>query len=168
MVAKKKSYDPGTNNYYTLNYIYKDDPVRMGMFQNPEYFKMVTRPIDKRDNYIKRCIGLPGEKLQVKNQKVLINDAEIKDPPQVQYSYMIRTKGVVNKKRLVEWGILNTKEQMFSDGIFHLNNEQAEKLKKVDFIASIEKQMLTSSGNRSYPNNTYNWSVDNFGPVNIS
>lgn len=52
--------------------------------------RILVRPIDKRENFIKRCIGLPGEKLEIRNQQVYINDSPIDNPTELQYLYAVR------------------------------------------------------------------------------
>ncbi|MBQ7062531.1 MAG: signal peptidase I [Bacteroidales bacterium] len=54
--------------------------------------KIVSRPADKRENFIKRCIGLPGEQLQICNQQVLINGQPIENPKDLQFTYAVRMK----------------------------------------------------------------------------
>ena len=39
-----------------------------------QQYKIITRPVDKRENYIKRCVGLPGDKLEVREGVLYIND----------------------------------------------------------------------------------------------
>ena len=54
--------------------------------------KVVVRPLDKRENFIKRCIGLPGETLEIKHQQVFINGNAIENPADLEFTYAIRMK----------------------------------------------------------------------------
>jgi len=74
---------------------------------NPETFgKMIFRPVDRRENYVKRCIGLPGETIQVKDNVVLIDGNPIEDQPGVQLNYYVQTKGsYVSEEQFRKWGI---------------------------------------------------------------
>jgi signal peptidase I len=74
---------------------------------HPETFgKMVFRPVDRRENYVKRCIGLPGETIQIKDNVVMIDGKPIEDQPGVQYNYYVQTKGsYISEKQFREWGI---------------------------------------------------------------
>jgi len=68
--------------------------------------KMDTRPVDKRDHYIKRCIAMPGDSMQIKDTQVYINGVAAENPSQLQYNYILKPNGVkVNMNKLVEWGI---------------------------------------------------------------
>ncbi len=52
--------------------------------------KIIVRPVDKRENYIKRCIGLPGETLEIRSQQVFINNEPIENPSDLQFTYALR------------------------------------------------------------------------------
>lgn len=54
--------------------------------------KIVVRPIDKRENFIKRCIGLPGETLEIRSQQVFINGKPIENPNEIQYTYAVKMR----------------------------------------------------------------------------
>ncbi len=55
-------------------------------------FDIVTRPVDKRDNYVKRCVAIPGDTLQIINGRVYINGQPQKEYPGIQYNYLILLK----------------------------------------------------------------------------
>ncbi len=57
---------------------------------NPQRFgDVVVRPVDRRENYVKRTIGLPGERLKIINDRIYINGRAIPDPKNVQFNYLI-------------------------------------------------------------------------------
>lgn len=57
------------------------------------YGKIVYRPVDRRENYVKRCIGLPGETLELRNDSVYIDGNYLPNPRLSQHNYMIHTDG---------------------------------------------------------------------------
>ncbi len=59
------------------------------------YGDIVYRPVDRRENYVKRCIGLPGETIQMKNDSVFIDGTFIPNPRLSQHNYMIQTDGTL-------------------------------------------------------------------------
>ncbi|MDR2815480.1 MAG: signal peptidase I, partial [Proteiniphilum sp.] len=59
------------------------------------YGEIVYRPVDRRENYVKRCIGLPGETIEVKNDSVFIDGNLLPNPRLSQHNYMIHTDGAV-------------------------------------------------------------------------
>ncbi|MBO7490542.1 MAG: signal peptidase I [Bacteroidales bacterium] len=64
---------------------------REAIANNPGVFgRIVVRPVDKRENFIKRCIGLPGETLQIKSQKVFINGKAVENPKDLEFTYAVR------------------------------------------------------------------------------
>jgi len=58
-----------------------------------KYGDIVYRPVDRRENYVKRCIGLPGESLEMKNDTVFIDDKPISSPENMQLMYFVQTDG---------------------------------------------------------------------------
>lgn len=57
------------------------------------YGEVMYRPVDRRENYVKRCIGLPGERLKIVNQTIYINGKPLEEPKNVQFDYDIYTDG---------------------------------------------------------------------------
>ncbi len=53
-----------------------------------------TRPADRRENYVKRCVGLPGDTLQIIDRVVYINGVANKEPDKVQYTYFVKLNGL--------------------------------------------------------------------------
>ncbi|GAB6010581.1 signal peptidase I [Viscerimonas tarda] len=81
-------------DYYSLCV---ENPLgRAGVWGNKErYGDIVYRPVDRRENYVKRCIGLPGEIISMRNDSVFINGKLIAEPENVQRSYTVQTDGTV-------------------------------------------------------------------------
>ena len=65
----------------------------MGWQYVQDNFTVVSRPIDKRENYIKRCVALPGDKLEVRKGELFINDQAAMVPKNIQYQYIVYTNG---------------------------------------------------------------------------
>lgn len=77
-------------DYYTLCEFYGRDNVR----NNPQQFgEIVVRPVDRRENYVKRCVGLPGDSLQIKNGQIFINGLPQHNPENMQQNYLVMTDG---------------------------------------------------------------------------
>lgn len=56
---------------------------------NPQSFgEIVVRPVDRRENYVKRCVGLPGQILQIENRVIYLDGKANKEPDNVQYRYL--------------------------------------------------------------------------------
>ncbi|MDD4575096.1 MAG: signal peptidase I, partial [Bacteroidales bacterium] len=89
-------------SYYQLVREYENAQVqRMGPAYRPgsgwqyvqDNFTVVSRPVDKRENYIKRCVALPGDKLEVRNRELYINDQAAYVPKNIQFQYIVYTNG---------------------------------------------------------------------------
>ena len=58
-----------------------------------QFGEIVYRPVDRRDHYVKRCIGLPGERFEIRNKQVYIDGKAIANPEKMQYNYFLQTDG---------------------------------------------------------------------------
>ncbi len=64
---------------------------------------LTTRPRDKRDHYVKRAVGLPGERLEIKNREVFIDGSAVKDPENIQFSYVLDPAPTQIKPEWSDW-----------------------------------------------------------------
>ena len=70
---------------------------------------IVVRPVDKRENYVKRCIGLPGDTLSIVSRQVYLNGEKAINPENLQYQYHVTTNGSsLNPKILDKYDITET------------------------------------------------------------
>ena len=137
----------------------KDNPV--------EYGEIITRPTDRRENYGKRCVGLPGQTLQIKNRIVYLNGKANKEPDNVQYSYYVKLKGQMPTELMDELGISNEDMASLNQyGYLPLTQKAAKKLAaRKDIVADIRLNTDAQTGDL-YPLNAYTgWTRDNYGPV---
>ena len=77
-------------DYYTLINLYGREEVHRNKAQ---YGDIIYRPVDRRENYVKRCIGLPGDRLKIVDNVVYINGKPIENPHDVQFNYFLQTDG---------------------------------------------------------------------------
>jgi signal peptidase I len=132
------------------------------------------RPVDKQENYIKRCIAIPGDSLKVVNGRVFINGKENPYPDQSQMSYHVKTDGTgFNPKKLNEMGIKNEDVHLLSNvGDFEIimTAENAAKVRKFSNVRDVV-MVLEERGKSTYsyfPNDqSYDWSLDNYGAIYI-
>lgn len=81
--------------------------------QNPDVFgEVVWRPVDRRENYVKRAIGLPGERLKITNDTIFINGQPIAEPDNVQYNYLIPVSSPISNEKWMDLGV-RLKEMTF-------------------------------------------------------
>ncbi|MEZ4991520.1 MAG: signal peptidase I [Saprospiraceae bacterium] len=106
--------------------------------------KLVTRPMDKMDHYIKRGVGGPGDTIEVRNRQLYINGEPAKNPEYMQFIYSVQSKnGPINTRDFSDWGISyedlrphggeNPKvDPQTGSMLVILNEEQADKLRALD------------------------------------
>lgn len=71
-----------------------------------QYGEIVYRPVDRRENYVKRCMGLPGETIELKDDHVYINGEQVADPENMQLRYYVQTDGTpISEKVFNDLGI---------------------------------------------------------------
>jgi len=128
--------------------------------------EMVVRPVDKRENYIKRAVGLPGDVLEMKDSQLYVNGEKAEEIENVQYNYRVVMNGNVDIRKLQDMGISNDDISSFlaGNGLF-MTNEMVEKMKKMPGVVSIERNLLDEPI-FPYASN-YPWTRDNFGPLTI-
>ena len=137
-----------------------------------EYGDIIARPVDKRENFIKRCIGIPGDVIQIVNRKVYINAKEEKNPGKRQFKYLVHTDGTSINERNFEKLNITESYQTDNNGNYELtlSDEALEGLRQFSNVKMIEPE-VHAAGIRDpdiFPFDTnYKWNVDNFGPLTI-
>ncbi len=144
------------------------------------YGDVIWRPVDKRDNYVKRCIALPGDTLEIRHNQVYINGQPGIDAPDIQHNYRIQTDGTLlydkfyerleisNEDRGISSSNPQNRPQPTTMDNLPLTRAKAQMVKEMSFIKSIviEEQQPDSSGFQVYPySSDYPWSRDNYGPI---
>ncbi|MDD3859007.1 MAG: S26 family signal peptidase [Bacteroidales bacterium] len=142
-----------------------------------DVYDIIIRPVDKRENYIKRCVAVGGDTIQVKNGEVFINGKAQKDIPTKQFNYVVQTDGSDIPEKVLKEYEINKSDVRYSvqDNAFiiPLTKENFDSLSKMMFIKSIKKNVLDSVADyserfRIFPHNdNYNWNVDWFGPMYV-
>jgi len=146
--------------------------------------KRYDKPIDKKTNYVKRCVGIPGDSLQIKDGIVFINGKELILPERAkpQYSY----KAVYDGKTPIDFDYL-LRDMNITDGVGFIDNEKrdtlifraltfdgAERLRNVPGITAVNRIINKGAEDGIFPDFqdgkpsvTNNWNCDNFGPIYI-
>ena len=145
--------------------------------------KRYDKPIDKKTNYVKRCVGIAGDSLQIKDGVVFINGKELILPERAkpQYSY----KASYDRKTPIDFEFL-LKELDITDGAGFISETQdtlliramtfdgAERLKNVPGITSVTRIIHKGTEDGIFPDfqdgkpeTVRNWNNDNFGPIYI-
>lgn len=136
----------------------------------------VDKPIDKKSNYVKRCVGVPGDSLSIKDGLVYINGKELILPerakPQFSYNVVLDGKTPIDFEYLFKdmditdgAGFLNqqTRDTLF---ISALTAAGAERLKQVPGITAVNRIISKNVEDGIFPH-INKWNRDNFGPIYI-
>ena len=175
-VIHKEGFESGKPYYQIKRYADAGDPQSADILRNPGIYPVVVHPVDKTDNYIKRCIGVAGDTLQVIRGDVYINGLKQESPPNSARKYGVETQNNVSldESSLEELGIMMNDGDLTSDMelrkyTYLVNMTQAEKaiLEKSPGIRLIEP--VNDSLVRPldlFPYDTlHRWSVDNYGKI---
>lgn len=166
---------------------------REAIYLNKAYFgDVVYRPVDKRENYVKRCIGMPGDSLAIRDNQVYINGVAAENPKEMQLNYFIETDGsMLNEQQFRLLNVSKEDRVLFSnggtEGGFHaflgipknangqynplylipLTQEALEKAKKLSIVKNIVIEPATIYSSSLYYPVDYKtgWGRDNYGPI---
>ena len=174
-------------DYYSLVKLYGRDEIHR---DKRNFGDVVYRPVDKRENYVKRCIGMPGDSLEVRDNQVYIDGKALENPEKMQFNYFLETKGaLLNEEQLRMLGISNDDRTMISDGrqntgmldfmgmkkkedgtynpVYHfpLTKEKLELAKKMNLFLDIVIEKDKWAGTTYPVDYETGWSRDNYGPI---
>ena len=132
-----------------------------------EYGEIATRPVDRRENYVKRCVGLPGQTLQIRNHIIYLDGKANKEPDNVQYNYYVKLRQHLPDDLMEDLGIssedlmsLNTRGYMpltkRALNIFLQRKDLVESVKPVTDAEEVDVYPL---------NGNMHWTRDNYGPI---
>ena len=136
----------------------------------------VDKPIDKKSNYVKRCVGVPGDQLEIKDGIVFVNGKELILPERAkpQFSYKVALDG----KTPIDFEYL-LKDMDITDGAGFMDAEKrdtlfiaaltaanAERLQHIPGITGVQKIISKEVEPGIFPH-LNKWNRDNFGPIYI-
>ena len=127
-------------------------------------YTIISRPVDKRENYIKRCVALPGDEIRIVDGELMVNGQPEESIAQKQYCYSIRTSSPLSAYAIEKMGITEmsgSATHYFSP----LTDDMVEQLLKMDNVISVERYTVQE---QCFPHAAaYPWTADNFGPLTI-
>ena len=138
-------------------------------------YTVMTRPVDKRENYIKRCVAIAGDTIEIKDGLLYVNNEKAFISPTSATIYNVRMNSPLDADILREAGVYITSEEGNPDiypepsvpGLYKVNltESELEIVKKMPGFVSAQREILDVSS-AIYPNNTaFPWSPDNFGKL---
>ncbi|MEH6538061.1 MAG: signal peptidase I [Psychroserpens sp.] len=134
------------------------------------------KPIDKKTNLVKRCVGIPGDSLEVRDGYVYINGKknELPDRAKLQFVYAVTLKGSYTGNQLINalktrYDITDVYPSSNNTIAFHATVDAAQKARSHPNIASVERIITPKDTDRNlFPRAPqFPWNYDNFGPIYI-
>ena len=138
--------------------------------------KLVTRPMDKMDHYIKRAVAIPGDTLEIRNMDLYINGERAEDPENIQFIHLINfPEGTtINTRNFSEWGITrdDIMEQNEQYIVAVLNPAQRSQIEMMDpniKVTRMDYGKLNPNPGKIFPHDPvrYPYTTDNFGPLYV-
>ncbi|PWT95260.1 MAG: signal peptidase I [Bacteroidetes bacterium] len=164
-------YQSNINYYDLLRDSYKGN--REEILDRPD---ILVRPVDKRENFIKRCVGISGDTIQVKQGLLYVNGAPAYVSPSSATFYTVQTQNnqAIDEDMLHQnYHVETDRErgqlvQLNSQGTYlvDLTEEEAARLSKQQGIKSVVREIKDFNPS-VFPVDTahYKWSEDNYGPL---
>jgi len=136
-----------------------------------QFGPVIVRPADKKDHYVKRCVAVAGDTLEVKDGLVWVNGEKEPDYPGRQLTYQVITTGNrINPLKLEELG-LNLNELYFDSRLpgypmMPLTEEMLDKIEDIKTVVEVtpNRERYASAGQDIFPFDGQ-WTCDYFGPL---
>ncbi|MBK8554943.1 MAG: signal peptidase I [Lewinellaceae bacterium] len=149
---------------------------RYGMDKMYPTLPIITRPVDKKDHYVKRCVGLPGDSLMVRNAQLYINRKPAQNPTHLQQCYRVSSSGAnpnIHKIEALGVNIYDLDQPgqhgvAAQNGLYNLDQQQVDAIRAFGHEISVERIPATYRPGNVFPNDstlTRSWTVDNYGPI---
>lgn len=125
-------------------------------------YTIITRPVDKRENYIKRCVGLPGDTLQIVDTELFVNGEPQIVIPEKQYTYIVETSSPITHYAMERLGVT---EYGANNSFYYMTmpDDTAARVAEMDNVLSMHRYIGSDD---VFPHSdTYRWTQDNFGPL---
>jgi signal peptidase I len=140
-----------------------------------EQYDVSTHPVDKRTNYIKRCVALSGDTIKIEGGQVYINGEEQEHFEHMQYNYYVKTNGTkINPILLQRMGINRTDVSYTSTNALYqmpFTRKNLKKVKGFSNVVNVSKVVNNSpeaANNKIFPfDSNFEWTEDNFGPLYV-
>lgn len=136
---------------------------------------IITRPVDKKENYIKRCVGIPGDKIEIIDGTVFVNGKKGEIFPHQRMDYLVQAQPgfFIAEDFAAEHHIL-VKRSNQTGFVYEMEYETIAQVSKLPGVVSVspaveQKGDVNGSGSAVYPQdiNLFKWNQDNYGPILI-
>jgi signal peptidase I len=132
-------------------------------------------PVDLKANYIKRCIGIPGDQIEIRNTQVIVNGKPLENPELMQFSYEVVSNNEISERNFEKLGLdpedTGTGYRAGENQVVYniqMTQAKADELKALPFVLSVKKNSRAEAESNIFP--TYKgarWGADEYGPLTI-
>ena len=153
--------DPTNGNYATYKYV----------LEHPDEYPLAIHPADKSDNYIKRCVGVAGDTIQIINNQVKVNGQMEPFPPYSLLNYKVVTNvASLDADALKEEYDVNFDKDVYPTGqqgiyFMWLTASAKEKMLKNNFAKIISPNSDLDDKSVFPYDSLHKWSRNNYGPI---
>jgi signal peptidase I len=136
-----------------------------------EKYTVIYRPVDRRDNYVKRCIGIPGDTITIRSGVLYVNGKIVPDNSTQQTTYVVGTNGTtINPKAFERMDISRSDQSMISGAAYllPLTKANAEIISKFSNVTEVDPVFAREGefAPHIFPYSPYyGWNEDNYGPI---
>ena len=134
-------------------------------------YTIVYRPVDRRDNYVKRCVGLPGDSIEIISGVLYVNGKAVQENQMQQTTYTVQTNGTtINPKAFERMNINRSDQTMISGSAYFLplTRTNADMIKRFSNVTDVSPK-IDKKGEFAphiFPYNpVYAWNEDHYGPI---
>jgi signal peptidase I len=137
----------------------------------------VERPIDLKTYYVKRCVGIPGDVIRIKDRMLTVNDIPLSAPPEMKFSYLVSAGLAINKLHFDRLGLDSddyylvgrTQDNKVVYRMF-LTESQRQQLEQASYVEAVMDDFTTHDGPDAdiFPvAKNDSWNGDNYGPLTV-
>jgi signal peptidase I len=136
-----------------------------------EHNHVIYRPVDRRDNYVKRCIGIPGDTITIRSGDLYVNGKLVPENSTQQKNYIVNTNGTtINPKAFERLQISRSDQSMISGNAYLLPLTRSN-AKTISGFSNVTKVTPMIADNKVFSpyifpySITFGWNEDNYGPI---
>ena len=152
----------GVTYYDVLRDYVREYGEKQGREELAKNYTIISRPVDKRENYIKRCVAIAGDSIQIINTRLYVNGKEQAEIAEKQYCYSIETTSPLSAYAIENLGIT----EISGSGNYYfspLTDSMVEQLRSMNNVTRIEPYIAQDE---CFPySEQYAWTADNMGPL---
>ncbi len=128
-------------------------------------------PIDRIEYHFSRCFGTPGDRIEISNGRIFLNDLEVDEPEFVRYDYLVRIeKGYIDYLRFGKIGIKKEDVTTVIKNVYNIRMtiKSAELLQRFSHVTNVQCRLKIKDEGEKYiypVGYTKDWNTDNIGPI---